>query len=38
VAQFAPLVLGALDLKPGRGYEPLLDAIRYSNGCRTSVE
>ncbi|MGO9899497.1 MAG: DUF4158 domain-containing protein [Solirubrobacteraceae bacterium] len=34
LAQFAPLVLGALDLKAARAYEPLLDAIRYSNGHR----
>ncbi len=34
LAQFAPLVLGALDLKAARGYESLFDAIRYSNGHR----
>jgi TnpA family transposase len=34
LAQFAPLVLGALDLKAARGYEPLLDAVRYSNRNR----
>jgi hypothetical protein len=34
LAQFAPLVLGALDLKAARGYEPLLEAIRYSNAHR----
>jgi TnpA family transposase len=34
LAQFAPLVLGALDLKAARGYEPLLDAIGHSNRNR----
>jgi hypothetical protein len=34
LAQFAPAVLAALDLKAARGYEPLLEAIRYSNAHR----
>jgi hypothetical protein len=34
LAQFAPTVLAALDLRAARGYEPLLDAIRYSNERR----
>ena len=34
LAQFAPLVLGALDLRAARGDEPLLEAIRYSNRNR----
>jgi TnpA family transposase len=34
LAQFAPAVLAALDLQAGRGYEALLDAIRYSNEHR----
>jgi len=34
LAQFAPLVLGALDLTAARGYESLLEAIRYSNRNR----
>ena len=29
LAQFAPLVLGALDPRPARGHEPLLQAIRH---------
>jgi hypothetical protein len=34
LAQFAPLVLGALDLQAACGYERLLEAVRYSNRNR----
>ena len=34
LAQFAPRVLAALDLKAAAGDEPLLDAIRYVEGNR----
>ena len=34
LARFAPAVLAALDLRAARGYEPLLDAIRYSAAHR----
>ncbi len=34
LAQFASAVLAALDLEAARGYEALLDAVRYSNAHR----
>jgi TnpA family transposase len=34
LARFAPAVLTALDLRAARGYEPLLEAIRYSAAHR----
>lgn len=35
LAQFAPALLAALDLRAARGYQPLLDAITYTNANRS---
>lgn len=35
LAQFAPAILAALDLRAARGYQPLLDAINHVNANRS---